>query len=70
MLWGPDLEMCESAILDAIELREADGDTNIAYQALTTGNPDPGCHYHPNVSTHEAMAAQLAEAAAQTLGWD
>jgi lysophospholipase L1-like esterase len=49
----------------------ASGDSKMHFLEFATANTDTGvgCSYHPNVSTHAAMAAQLSAALTQTLHW-
>lgn len=66
LLSGTDLATAAGAIEGAIEQMD---DDKIAYHAMTTGNPSPGCDWHPSIATHEAMATELSMVVADELGW-
>jgi hypothetical protein len=58
-----------TAIRAAIANRRAASDTGVAEVDLTLPSVDFGCDWHPQVSSHEAMAEKLEEAARAALGW-
>jgi hypothetical protein len=45
------------------------GDEAVEAYEMQTGNPDPGCDWHPNLATHAAMADELGSRLAEALGW-
>jgi lysophospholipase L1-like esterase len=69
MLSGADLDKARSGIQAAIDEMAAAGDQNVLSFELQVSNTDPGCDYHPNLTTHQAMADELAPILAQRLGW-
>ncbi len=66
LLTGSDLATAAGAIEGAIAQMD---DDEIAYHAMQTGNPSPGCDWHPSITTHEAMAAELSAVVTDELGW-
>ena len=69
LLSGTDLSTAALAIESAIAERANEGDTAIVYHPMQTGNPSPGCDWHPSIATHEAMAEELSTVVATALGW-
>lgn len=69
MLSGTDLDKARGAIAAAVAARTSAGDSRVHAHELTTGNPSPGCDWHPTVATHAAMAAELQPVVAGLLGW-
>lgn len=59
MLQGKDRERASKAIARAVSLRGAAGDERVHFHAMETKNENPGCDYHPGLSTHRAMADEL-----------
>lgn len=54
-----------------IQSLKAHNDTNVTLVQFATqdGRRGFGCDWHPSLATHAAMAVQLAQVIAQTLGW-
>lgn len=69
LLSGPDLEAARSGIAAAVATRRAAGETNLEVWEMNIGNENPGCDYHPSVSTHQLMADALVEQLRLNLGW-
>jgi len=69
MLSGADLSTARTNIAAAVANRNDAGDDRVTAHELTTGNPSPGCDWHPNIATHAAMANELAVPLASALGW-
>ena len=69
LLSGSDLGRARRGIAAAVERRHDDGDERVAAYELETGNPDPGCDWHPSLATHAAMAEELAVPVGAALGW-
>lgn len=69
MLNGEDLDKARAGIEAAVERRNDQGDQKVLAFELQTGNPDSGCDWHPNLSTHEAMADELSSLLSEELGW-
>jgi len=69
MLSGSDLENARAGIASAMTQLAAAGDQNVLSYELQVGNPEPGCDWHPNLDTHQAMADELGAIVAQHLGW-
>lgn len=66
LLSGTDLDTARANIAAAVT---AMGDARIRAVEMTTPNQNPGCDWHPSIPTHTAMAAELAPAVADLLGW-
>jgi len=66
LLSGTDLDTARANIAAAVA---ATGDSRIRAVQMTTPNDSPGCDWHPSIPTHTAMAAELAPAVAELLGW-
>jgi lysophospholipase L1-like esterase len=69
LLSGSDLAKARSGIEAAVNQRKDEGDQAIMAYAMQTGNPSPGCDWHPSLATHEAMADELGSVIADELGW-
>lgn len=69
LLSGSDLATALANINAAVTARAGKGDERVLVHEFTTGNPSPGCDYHPSLATHDAMAAQLIPVIASELGW-
>jgi len=69
LLGGTDLATARANIAAAVLARNAAGDARVKAHALTTGNANPGCDYHPGLATHVAMATELTTALRSELGW-
>ena len=70
MLSGADLTAkARPFIAKAVAARRTAGDTKVEAYELTTANPSPGCDYHPNLATHQAMATELAAKVKPVLSW-
>ena len=69
MLGGEDLHRGESYIEKALDRRRRAGDARIAAHRMRTQNENPGCDWHPSVSTHQRMADELAPVIRTALGW-
>jgi lysophospholipase L1-like esterase len=69
MLGGADLERAEAGIVAAIRERQASGDQRVAYHAMRTPNPHPGCDWHPSTATHQKMAEEIANELRRILAW-
>jgi lysophospholipase L1-like esterase len=69
MLSGTDLTKARTTIAEAVAVRAASGDNNVEAYDLLTSNDSPGCDYHPNPSTHQAIADELALKLEEHLGW-
>ncbi|MGC4063985.1 MAG: SGNH/GDSL hydrolase family protein [Polyangiaceae bacterium] len=69
MLSGTDLTTARKNIAAAVETRHTAGDPKVEAYELTTGNPSPGCSYHPDLTTHQAMATELATKISSYVGW-
>lgn len=69
MLSGVDLERAENAIRKAVTNRNTAGDARVVYHKLRTANVAPGCDWHPNLKTHEAVAKELEGPIARALNW-
>jgi lysophospholipase L1-like esterase len=70
MLGGTDLTAkARPLIAAAVQARRTAGDVQVEAYELTTTNPNPGCDSHPNLSTHAAMADELATKVKAVLGW-
>lgn len=69
LLGGTDLAKARSGIEAAVTLRNEAGDDAIRAYSMLTGNPSPGCDWHPSLATHEAMAEELGNVIAEELDW-
>ncbi|HLV67799.1 MAG TPA: SGNH/GDSL hydrolase family protein [Polyangiaceae bacterium] len=71
LLSGADLTTARSSIDNAVSRRAQAGDSKVKTFALTPTDPADGygCDYHPNLTTHQKMAAELTTELEQTLGW-
>jgi lysophospholipase L1-like esterase len=69
LLSGSDLDIAMNNIKAAVAARNAAGDGNVASFDMAANNPNPGCDYHPSLSTHEAMADELKAPLSAALGW-
>lgn len=69
LLSGNDLSTALANINAAVAARAGAGDERILVHGITTGNPSPGCDYHPSLATHEAMADELIPVISMALGW-
>ncbi|MFO7177790.1 MAG: SGNH/GDSL hydrolase family protein [Pseudomonadota bacterium] len=71
LLNGADLDTARSSIENAVARRTQAGDAKV--KAFTLSPTDPadgyGCDYHPNLTTHQKMAAALTAELEKTLGW-
>lgn len=69
LLTDTDLSKARTGIGDAVaQLNDAGDDAVVAFELQAT-NPSPGCDWHPNLSTHEAMADELSVPVAEYLDW-
>ena len=69
LLTGSDLDSARAGIDAAVAARKQAGDAKVASHAMQTGNPDPGCDWHPSLATHQAMATELSGVITSALGW-
>lgn len=69
MLSGTDLDKARAGIKAAVTQLTDAGDQNVLAYELQAGNPSPGCDWHPNLETHQAIADELATVVQQRLGW-
>jgi lysophospholipase L1-like esterase len=69
MLSGQDLIKARANIAAAVTNRVSAGDTHVEAYELAAENPNPGCDYHPNLATHQAIADELARKLSAVLGW-
>jgi lysophospholipase L1-like esterase len=69
MLSGTDLAVARANIDAAVNERLQAGDLRVQSFELQANNPNPGCDYHPNLSTHAAMADELSVPLKAALGW-
>ena len=66
-----ELSTARSYINQVVKTQQSTGDTRIAYIEFPTQTAalGYGCDYHPNTTTHQAMATQLTAQIKKTLGW-
>jgi len=69
MLAGEDLKRAERYIRQAVESRTHAGDTRVQYHPMKATNDNPGCDWHPNLTTHEKIAQELEVPIARLLKW-
>jgi lysophospholipase L1-like esterase len=69
MLSGADLEAARAGIAAAVDARQAAGDAQVRVWELDIPNDSPGCDYHPDVNTHQAMATALVAELKAALSW-
>ncbi|HET9929498.1 MAG TPA: SGNH/GDSL hydrolase family protein [Polyangiaceae bacterium] len=70
LLNGSGLATARKNISGAVEARHAAGDQQVKYFEFATPNGmPPGCDYHPNLATHDAMAKELAAELRADLSW-
>src|SRR5690606_9772530 len=69
LLSGTDLAKARDGIEAAVSQRQDAGDDAISAYSMLTGNPSPGCDWHPSLATHEAMAEELGSVIEEELGW-
>jgi len=70
MLGGGALATARQNIATAIAARVDAGDTRVKAYELKATNASPGCDYHPSLTTHAAMAAELEAELRANLGVD
>ena len=68
-LFGDEAAMVDGYLQNVIDERMAAGDTNVGWANVNVEWIGSGCDGHPNVVTHEAMAARLVEELEARLGW-
>ncbi len=59
LLGGQDLVLARKNIQAVVDRLVESGDPKVASYAMQTTNENPGCDYHPGLSTHEQMATEL-----------
>ena len=69
LLSGSDLATARKNIAAAVGQLASAGDERVEAFELAPENPDPGCDWHPSLSTHQRMASELQSHLAQVLGW-
>lgn len=69
MLYGTALTRVQTDIAAAVAARKASGDSKVEAYKMTTPNTSPGCDWHPTITTHAAMAAELEPRISAALGW-
>jgi lysophospholipase L1-like esterase len=70
LLGGADLTTARAAISGGVAAFEAAGGSNVrAWEMNVTNGEPPGCDYHPNLATHQAMADALTAELQAELGW-
>jgi lysophospholipase L1-like esterase len=69
MLSGADLDAARAGIAAAVAERQSAGDAQVRVWEIDIPNDSPGCDYHPDVNTHQAMATALVAELKDALGW-
>lgn len=69
LLSGEDLTAARAGIENAVATLQDQGDLRVKSWEMNIDNNAPGCHYHPSVATHEAMATALTAELRSELGW-
>lgn len=69
MLSGRGLAAARTNIAEVVQNRRAAGDAKIDFFEFATPNVSPGCDYHPGLTTHASMAAELRFKVQEVLGW-
>jgi lysophospholipase L1-like esterase len=69
VLAGQDLARAQAGIAEAVRQRRAAGDQRVAFYAMQTPNPRPGCDWHPSTTTHQKMAEELTRELRRVLAW-
>lgn len=69
LLSGDDLVAARAGITAAVSTLQNAGDLRVQSWEMNVSNDAPGCHYHPSVPTHEAMATALVSELRAELGW-
>jgi hypothetical protein len=69
LLDGADLAKAETNIRAAVARRADAGDRKVAFHAMRVPNTNPGCDWHPGVTTHAAMAKDLEPVLRSLVGW-
>ena len=71
MLADPSLSAARGYITGVVSTMTAGGDSRVGYLEYPTQSASNGlgCDYHPSVTTHQLMAAQLTAALKAALGW-
>ncbi|MEM7154644.1 MAG: SGNH/GDSL hydrolase family protein [Myxococcota bacterium] len=68
-LFGAEASLVQGYLGDVVARRRAAGDARVAFADINVAWLGSGCDGHPDVATHEAMAARLVDALQQHLGW-
>ncbi|HEY5959907.1 MAG TPA: SGNH/GDSL hydrolase family protein, partial [Polyangiaceae bacterium] len=69
MLGPADRERAEAGIAAAVAERNSAGDRRIEMFRMRTQNDKPGCDWHPGLTTHQRIAAELAVPLRHALDW-
>lgn len=69
LLNGQDQTDARNGIRLAVAQFESEGGNEVAVWEMTTPNTAPGCDYHPSVSTHQLMAAEMTRELRAALKW-
>ncbi len=69
LLYGDDLVKVRQGIAAAVQTLNDRGDAKVHVHELAPNNPNPGCHSHPSLATHAAMAEELKTPVSTLLGW-